>query len=349
MDSEVNLTLKNDEEQQQYVQIPIKKKDFGDFISNLLGQAETIEQEMYGDFNATYEWLIHLHHLLDVRIKQQTHSDLVDFSAVVSYTDGPDRKLSTIDSFLSFNEAKMFQTRGIKIVWTYLIAFPGKTSPEKQEITLKLSSSKRKMERKNRDGNQLISKSDTGTAFYSIAHTERTWGDDIQTIFSNEIESIFIKEKWYNKILDYTMVFLALGVFLAGIMLPEYLDQIIKEKQIAEIYSSIVANGNTVEALSVDEKLNLALKLIDPSNELHRVEVWFRALSLILGMVLAVMTMAIFDPDRRSFIQVTKTDQKAKENYDHKNKWAFIKSSTAYIAAISASVIGNIVYYYLSV
>ncbi|MDM7480400.1 MAG: hypothetical protein P3W96_000020, partial [Halomonas sp.] len=84
----------------EFVKVPIKKKDFGDFITNLLGQPETISDKKIGVFEAKYEWLVHLHHLIDQRINQQAKSNLVDFSAVFNYRDAPERKMGNRNIWL---------------------------------------------------------------------------------------------------------------------------------------------------------------------------------------------------------------------------------------------------------
>jgi hypothetical protein len=348
MSEDLSIRVSNDNSQEQYFQVPIKRKDFGDFITNLLGQPETIVDRKIGAFEASYEWLVHLHHSINQRIRQQAHSDLVDFSAVFSYSDGPDRKITTIEGFLHFNESKLVKTKSVKITWTYLVNFPNKHTPEKQEITLRLITDRAEVVTV---GNTSISRNSTsknGVAAYSISHTERTWGDDIQSLIAKELESIFQKEKWYTKTLETTVVFLALGFFAAGLLVPDYLDQIIKERETAELFSSAISTGGAIESLSVDEKLNLALKLLDPVNQLHQVEAWYRVLSFVGGVFLAVFTVRSFDRKSPSFILVTNEDKKYKNECGEKATKSLVWKFMSFSGAVAAGVAANYLYYYLN-
>lgn len=142
MNDGLNVLVSGDNSEDQYVQVSIKNKDFGDFITNLLGQPENISGVTVGTFEATHEWLVHLHHLIDQRIKQQSPSALVDFSAKLKYDKGPDRRITTIEGFLHFSEARIVSTKSISITWTYLVSFPNKPAPEKQEISIQLVTDK---------------------------------------------------------------------------------------------------------------------------------------------------------------------------------------------------------------
>ncbi|MEW8552960.1 MAG: hypothetical protein AB2605_04135 [Candidatus Thiodiazotropha sp.] len=348
MTDEVSLVVSGDDPQEQYVQVPIKRKDFGDFVTNLLGQPETITERKSGKFEATYEWLVHLHHLLDQRIKQQVNSDLVDFSAVFKYSDGPDRKITTVEGFLNFNEAKIVTTKSVKLTWTYLINFPNKPTPEKQEISLRLITDRAEVLTVGSSSVIRHTTNKNGVASYTISHTERTWGDDISALLGREVESIFQKDTWYSKIFENTVIFIALGLFAAGLIIPDYLDQLIKEKETAQIFTAIVPEGKGVESLSVDQKLNLAIKLLDPNNQLHKVEAWYRVLSLVAGIFLAVFTIILFEKETPSFIVVTNEDKKRKAENERKDTKSMVKKVLSFIAAIAAGVAGNYLYYYIN-
>lgn len=106
--------------------------------------------------------------------------------------------------------------------------------------------------------------------------------------------------------------------------------------------------GGSVESLGVDEKLNLALRLLDPNNQLHKVEVWYRVLSLVVGISLAVFTVILFEKEAPSLIVITNEDKKKSESQKGKDSRSFIKKSLSFLAAITAGVAGNYLYYYLN-
>lgn len=344
-----NLKLVLDENEEQMVQVPIKRKDFGDFITNLLGQPETIRDKKIGTYTANLEWLIHLHHLLDQRIKQQANSSLVDFSAFFNYVDAPERKLTSIDSFLAFNEVKIVKTKGVKLTWTYLISFPNKPTPEKQEISLTLQ--KDRTEIVHLGGSRVTrhTTSKNGLAAYSISHTERTWGDDIQTLIDKELDNLFEKDKWYEKAIGWFVIFLSLAFFVAGIIVPDLVEQLIIERDINEIYSSLLPDGSTLSNLSMDEKITLIAELLDPNNQLHRVNIWYRAVSFICGVFLAGFTVASFERVKESFIIVTAEDKKHQKLCRSKNNMSLVKKVFSFSIAVAAGVLGNYAYYLFTI
>jgi hypothetical protein len=337
----------DDDQQEQFIQVPIKRKDFGDFVTNLLGQQETILENKHCLFEVSMEWLIHLHHSIDQRIHQQSHSSLVDFSCKFSYVNGPARKITSINSFLHFNEGKIVETDEVEIIWTYLVNFPNKQTPEKQEIHLKVIS----------NSDDVISfqsgpfrrvQTIRGLIAYKISHTERTWGDDIQTILSREIDTIVIENTRFNKIMGVFLPFLAIGLLIAGLVIPDYIDQLIKGKQIVEVYSTYVLEGQAIETLTIDKKLDLSLALLDPNNQIHTVSILYRVLSFFGGMFLAVFSIFALEDRRMSSLLITSEDKKRQSIKNTKNSRKVIISIFSAVVSITAGVIANYCYYYLN-
>ncbi|MDO6452801.1 hypothetical protein Q4490_04415 [Neptunomonas phycophila] len=348
MNSDMTIVMGPDESQEQFVQVPIKKKDFGDFITSLLGQPETIRDRKIGVYEATYEWIVHLHHLLDQRIKQQAQSSLVDFSATFIYRNAPERKITSLEGFLNFNEAKIVTTKGIKITWTYLVYFPNKPTPEKQEISLTLLTDKTEVVH---IGNTNVSRQTTnkhGLIAYAISHTERTWGDDIQSLLNKEIDSLFENEKWYEKLLDKAVIFIALGMFVAGFIVPDYIEQLIREKETAQIFLKFVPEEIEMSDLSTDDKLTLALHLLDPNNQLHKIDGWYRGISFIGGIFLAIFTIMSFDREKPSYLIVTNEDKKKIKKCKSADNSTLFKKIFSFVLAVGAGVAGNYAYYFMS-
>ncbi|MBA4501697.1 hypothetical protein [Marinobacterium marinum] len=348
MSDDYQLVVSGDD-QESLVQIPIKKKDFGDFVTNLLGQPETMEWSRNGTFDIRFDWLIHLHHLLDQRITQQNHSSLVDFSAVIKYEKGPERRLNNIDSFIHFNEAKKELTKSVKLTWTYLVSFPKKHAPEKQEISVQFStdSTVRVMM-----GTARVTREETegrGDVHCSISYTERTWGDDIESILEKEIDSIIEKPKWYRKVADFSLLMLFMGFFISGLVLPDYIEQTIQENNIAAIFAGSIPEGAGIESLQDSEKLNLIVKILDPNSKVHSVEVWFRIVSFLGGIALAALTMAIMMIEKPSFVVITSSDEERRQKIRKGKTKKIVARVVSFALAISAGVAGNYLYYYLSI
>lgn len=178
------------------VTLPIKKSDLGSFIYGLLGQQQSIERETICDFDIDLNWLINLHNSLNQRIRMQASADLVSFKSVFYFKDGLKRSFTSVESFESYSETKKELPIGVKIIWSYLVQFPNKEFPEKQQISFSAIIQTKKNEMLL-DENILLSllllqhrQNSQSTIRYQIDHTERTWGDDIETIFSTKVDEV---------------------------------------------------------------------------------------------------------------------------------------------------------------
>lgn len=348
LDDGLNVVISGDNSENQYVQVPIKKKEFGDFITNLLGQPEKINGTVTGTFEASHEWLVNLHHLIDQRIKQQSSSTLVDFSASLKYDKGPDRKITTIEGFLHFNEAKIVSTKSISITWTYLVSFPNKPAPEKQEISIQLITERTAIISSEFSKVSRTITTSSGAARFTVSHTERTWGDDIASLLDREINTIFEAETWLSKIAGYSTFIIALSMFAIGIFVPDYIEQLIKEKERAEIFLSVMPAGATLDSLAVDEKLDLVIKLLDPSNKIHTTQAWYKGVSFLVGIAMAIATLIVFSRENPSFILITRKDRELASKLKTTYKRHLAKQIISYGLAVSAGVAGNYAYYYMN-
>ncbi|WP_394392964.1 hypothetical protein [Shewanella woodyi] len=113
-------------ERDSLLSLPIKKKDLGNFVLDLLGQQQTIERVFEESFDLDYNWFINLHELIDQRINQQAHSNLVSFTFIVYFNGGLKRTITSVEALKSYSETKKDIPFGVKIVWNYLVHFPKK-------------------------------------------------------------------------------------------------------------------------------------------------------------------------------------------------------------------------------
>ena len=170
--------------------------------------------------------------------RQQNHATLTAFNTTIYYVNSMTRSVTSIEAFEHFSETKNIKSQGIKIIWTYLINFPGKQIPEKQEISLYASEKAPTGSRPEDPMRRMFSsKHKLGMISYCIRHTERTWGDDIESLLKNEIDLVLQEESWVGSIMSTVLGAMAL-IFIFGVtfILPQVMDTIIQIKQIATIY-----------------------------------------------------------------------------------------------------------------
>jgi hypothetical protein len=114
--------------------LPCPPHEFAAFIASLLGRPQRISKVMHGVFDLGKTDLIQFYHLIDQRITQQNDATLVQFSADVLYQDGSSVLLDSLNAFETYNEIRPVASIGIILSWIYLVQFPKKAIPEKQQI-----------------------------------------------------------------------------------------------------------------------------------------------------------------------------------------------------------------------
>ncbi|MCD5970400.1 hypothetical protein [Pseudomonas quasicaspiana] len=344
---DINLILSDDDSDDQFIQVPIKKKDFGDFITSLLGQPETINGRKKGSFKIDHAWLVNLHHLIEQRIVLQAKSTLVDFTAVISYNDAPERTITTAKGFIHFQETRITTTKSIVLTWTYLVIFPGKPAPEKQEISVRFVATPSILVTGPEAAFNRIDAPSGGLAMFTVAHTERTWGDDISGLLIREVDECFKSDTFYDKHNAIITGVSAIVCAAAGLFLPSYLEEMIRYKEATNLFMTVLPNGASFSSLTTDAKLDLIITILQPGNQLHAVGTGYRVLSLFCSLAIAFAILTVFDPKKRSHILLTKKDIAEKESHDRKERFKITRALLSVLSAIALGVGGNYVYYIL--
>lgn len=345
-DKDLSITLSNDDSNEKFIQVPIKQKDFGEFISNLLGQPESINGYESGSFTINHEQLVNLHHLIEQRIKLQAQSTLVDFSALIRYDDAPERKITTPNGFIHFSETRITTTKSISLVMTYLVLFPGRPSPEKQEITIKFIA----------DSSTIVTSTDSvlermfdyngGLALFEISHTERTWGDDISALVDREVKACFKPNNLFQEHIGEIKFISAIIIIGFGLGIPDYIEELLQKKETASMIMQSLPNNASFASLTIDEKLNLIFNVVQPGAQLRKVGIFYRTASLICSVAL-VAIFSFFIPKQKSHILVTKKDYQEKEKYDKKKSFTILKLIVSSATAVALGIAGNYLYYLL--
>lgn len=103
-DNKIIATPINDEE--AVLSLPIKKKELGNFISNLLGQQQNIERSLEESFDIDHTWVMNLHEMISQRIHQQADAHLTHFSTVVYLEHGLKRTFNSTEALKTYSENK---------------------------------------------------------------------------------------------------------------------------------------------------------------------------------------------------------------------------------------------------
>ncbi len=134
-----------------------------------------------GVFDVGFEEIENVFHLVATRVKDQNEGSLAHFSITVHYDNGTSITHHDVSQFRSYNPVESCHPFEVVLNFTYLISFPNKSSPEKQEIQVAMvadSDAARNRRRHYTDG-----------AFeYEIHYTNRTWATDIGSLLKNHGE-----------------------------------------------------------------------------------------------------------------------------------------------------------------
>ncbi|WP_415775324.1 hypothetical protein ACMYQ1_18410 [Shewanella oncorhynchi] len=335
-----------DQEDDLLISFPIAKKDLGNFVSNLLGQKQSLERTYPIDFEIDHPWLVNLHECLEQRISQQAHSQLLNFKAVIYFNNGTKRSITTFESFRAYVETKPLVSIGIKVVWEYLVSFPNQAHPENQQISLSAFT-----RRENKETTKSIldiifdSSRDSTDAFLNIQidHTERTWGDDVENVISSCVEDIHIRKTTKTKFFKLSRLLFVLAVLLSMMVYPLYSSVTTNSElsvSLNELYEPL-KDQVLIDVALINSKIDLVYEAVSSFEQKRNdknLQAFFAAFLIPLSLVIF---MFFTKSTTNSYILLTKKarELKAKNDKNAKRKVAIVILS--YLASIIAGIIAT--------
>jgi hypothetical protein len=176
------------------VTLPCDPEQFGEFVSGLLGKPQTIESTVRGVFSIGRDEVVNTFHLVNQRVRQQNDAGLIQFTVRVVYSDDSSVLINSIEDFVGYSEIRPLVSIGVVLSWTYLIKFPNKRVPEKQEISVSFRCDRGIVSSFIDDGHIIVRNSRNWSApsgiFIRISHTDRTWGVDIESLLVGQIKTL---------------------------------------------------------------------------------------------------------------------------------------------------------------
>lgn len=330
-----------EERDNEFLTIPIRRTDMGNFITSLLGQPQSIEREVYGYFDIDHRWFLHLHQLILQRITQQNEGQLISFAADIGYNNDSSRRINSIDEFTTYNEILRITTKSVKLSWLYLVKFPGKTLPEKQQITFSIS---RKLEEEKHNP-FLSSNNYQGVIKYSITYTERTWGDDLDNIINSEVDRVLIIKKRFEKILDIFVILIMYLWLFGSIMFPVILRTDLE----SDHKTSLVQEALKKPILNIDEKIDILLQLHSTNRLSFVTDLVLTFLSMLSGILMMFICIAIIARSRPCFIILTDNDKNRKKFMLERKRIKNLLKIIGFLVTIASGIIANYIYFKLNI
>lgn len=316
--------------------IPCSKDQFGEFILSLLGQPRTNERRIEGTFEFKKENIQDIVSLVDQRIKSQNNGHQVSFSADVALSDGSIKKFPSMADLMSYREIRSSSPIGIMMNIIYLIHFPSKPHPEKQEVTIKIVTNI------NRDEKKL--KNSFGEIAYEINYTDISWGEDIDHLLEQFITARIKKENPLRKFCRTNVLAIALmtglAVFGLSIFLLTSANAAIQDIKIVEISKSIA------KVKDVGAKIDFLAKLISSGviNEKNEIAAILSILSSIAAVAAYFLTNQFLRSAPPSFILLTEAAEAEKDYYQKKYNRGPAAFCLSVIIAIAINIFSSYIY-----
>ena len=327
---------------------------------SLLGQPESIDGYIEGEFEIDFGKFEQLNHLIDDRISKQNQSSLLEFRAKLFFNDGSSMSFNGVHNFQNYRELRPLICEGFIFTWSYLIKFNDKQVFEKQEISVSSVeediSSSTKMKRKNSifSGFDLSLVDKVPKISYSARCTDKGWGIEITELirkyflgFTKVNTSLWIslRRKIIEnfKTVEQSCTLLAYFFFI-GLTL-QLLETGLKECRSLSGQSSQFVKGN----IPIDEKIGFLVQLVSACNSKES------SISFILPILLLFATAFLLPilihklvqlPNYR-FLLFTEASKSRRDEYfrkinDRRSFWV-----VTILAGLIIGVLGNYIFTWL--
>jgi hypothetical protein len=183
---------------QYAIALPCSPEDFGKFIGSLLGKPQTIANAETGAFEIRKDDIVNSYHLVVQRVRQQNDGHLIQFTVRLVFDDNSSVLLNSLEDFVAYTEVRPVVPTQAHLSWTFIVKFPDRSHPEKQEIDLSfLTEAPGAIAIGEKSENTVVSMARIfagGHIAYRIRHTARTWGADIESLLTGHAKHLLLPQ-----------------------------------------------------------------------------------------------------------------------------------------------------------
>ena len=301
------------------ISLPFDHDQFKDFIVSLLGKPQTITKRFEGSFSVDKSNLTDLYEIVCQRIFQQNDAKLIQFRTTIYYDDNSSTTLTGFEHLVHYNEKLPLISIAAHLTWQFLVKFKDKDIYEKQEINLSIITDTDRHIRLDID-DSTYSMHDSFIQI-KVQHTARSFGADIESLFSKHIDRLVAKSSKFKE-------FLFLGyeekprvVFLI-LMTISFIGAFLSTK--GKVFNDIASFSN--------HAFNLLFLLLGTS--------------LFAALISYVMSNFYFYR-KPSFLLLTPNSEKDKAKKEKKYRFNFYSYIFTLIFGILTGLISNYIFYKL--
>ena len=337
------IILKPTEENK--VVFPVTPNNFKDFIIGLLGQPRTISRTYFGTFSISFEDLKNFHFFLNRRLFQQNDFDLSQIIIVVNFNDNSSVTVKTFDELqLVYEELGSLVSTSITILWQFLVKFPDRETPEKQEIEVTVIASGGKQKEFLDRPQRYLSHDKVlhygGQINYTVSYTALSWGHDIENLLARHIEPHIEKASKFRKWLgrnDNRISLMVGSIFFISFLIGSYFrNNNFKSKFLETLKTPPSSLGDKLTSMTENIWSGGII-------EHYYYSAIFTFIVLILSFFLASFISTKSHLANYSYLLLTKESFKNKENKDKivKRDWR------QYIISLGLGIIGSLIASYI--
>jgi hypothetical protein len=337
-----------DNKEKYAVVLPCNEKDFGHFVSGLLGKPQTIERFFNGTYELHQKDIENTYLLVEQRVHQQNEAVLIQFIVNVQYNDNSSVLHNSLQDFLSYREVRPLVPVAIHLTWIYLIKFRDKSAPEKQTIELSIG---RPLETFEDYPYQRRHWHTTRDVYLRINHTARTWATDIEALLSGHIETLFKSDgKWQSFIIKKSGeigLFFGICFFIIAVIGGFIISRHITANQLSTVNQFLT---NTSHTINTDEKLNFMVTEYAKGTwpRFYFALIWYVILALAGSIVFGTWVGDTSNNQPDSFLLFTPKANEVYEKYLRRRRHTWRMFVISMVTSIITGVLANFIFAVIS-
>lgn len=169
--------MENESKQNEdnFIILPVKKNQLGNFLEKLLGQPQRISNYMTGTFEINKDNIRNLDSLISQRIQQQNELLMKQYSCQILLSNSDLIELKSLEDFLTYTPIDNSTAIAIDLSWSFIIKFHDKQIPEKQSINIQfITDGYDEHVQKSSFSNRNFNYRRGGQVIFEILHTARS-------------------------------------------------------------------------------------------------------------------------------------------------------------------------------
>ncbi len=341
-----DITVRESEEDKNALVLTISKESFGEFIRDLISEQRRIRRDIKASYTLGRPDLLDLIALINQRVNLQNQIVLSTFSIGVAYRDGYRQGFESLEAFNASRDARQSEVCGVLFLLTYVVKFPNREKPEKQEVSVFI--------RNIRAFEQSVTSresfswlpvfefaDETGAAQIVLEYTDISWGYDLENLVSQYLLAKMSRSKLAGRRLSclFVVVFVTVLAFMS-LVAGNYEKYDLQNKII--FLDSIDRNANLQSIDKINKKVDLLIaQKTPPLNGNQAKSLLIRTLGIGLAGIAASLMILI---RRQSYLLLNEFTEQLYRRHEKYRDYIRYAVVTSFIVGLLASLGASAIY-----